>query len=422
MGQARVCTVGKPVIPNTEKLDAAESSVEKTLSDQNILASQYAAYSNAANVEKYAVLSATLSTIKQYVSGVCSLSYSQLQDQIKAWNNSNIKNDPASIAARDNLLQLLGNVSDDSLKVRALLALNALRYNTSDIGPAKAGAKPPVMLPDAGKPALPPVARPGQTVSVADWLSDKEVVGTKNIAAWNDSANYVRLYPVKKAVEGLRDFLNGKATEADLKGRMQLWEKSPFFNDSLSQTVLLNLALKLSSVDDAGLSKAVLGKAKKAEKLLPQIPEGKKASPPPPPAAEQAAPPKAAATTPALTKTEYGFDVSGGSAPFGNPTPFDRDTFINILTERARDAGNAFSKKIGSDFSIYAQPTFVFDKDGYLTQVYFRQVRSESGVVNDTQMHELLADIAVLWRGNIRYKANVTFPFGKEASHFSGQK
>jgi len=292
---AEVCRVGNAAQPSPA-LDASMGKVGLLLSDEKLLgAALLAEVRKPENWDRQAksynyVSMAYVNSFKQYLAGACGISYSEMKELVQRWNKSSLHNDPVSVAVRDNLLQILSGVSDPEMKDKAQTLLGILRTNTPDIALAPAAPpKPVVTLADAapGAPRVPVATNAdtftGKGKSAEEMLSDESIFG-KQKPQW-DAAKYgPRLYVVKMAIATLRSYVGGKATEAELKQKMQLWAKHEALGDPLSKAALLGLQFQLSMAAtlNEGLDPKVKARMEKAAKLLPETPEEKKADKEPP--------------------------------------------------------------------------------------------------------------------------------------------
>jgi|GEM_PF-6858190 len=281
----QVCVVGV-ASPRTDQLNAQELKVEKLLSNQAILGSQFEKYLASAN-SNYFVLSRTLQALRQYVSGSCQLTYTQLKSRIEMWNNSDIKNDSVSVAARDKLIEILASFADDAaLKAQAETALLALKSSTSNIKVAVAAPLPPVRtMADAAPAARPRVAvasNPQDFVALpkADLekdLSDESIFKKELVSEWAQSSQGGNLFPLKNMISHLRLFTNGKESYSDFKARVLSWSKSDIYqNNPFSKKArdvipaIMSVTLTLGNYSDE-----VKARARQVDLLFKALPEVK---------------------------------------------------------------------------------------------------------------------------------------------------
>lgn len=317
---AEVCRVGKAAQPSPA-LDASMGKVGLLLSDEKLLgAALLAEVRKPENWDRQGksynyVSMAYVNSFKQYLAGACGISYSEMKELVQRWNKSSLHNDPVSVAVRDNLLQILSGVTDPEMKDKAQTLLGILRTNTADIALAPAvPAKPVVTLADAapGAPRVAVASKPsdyaanGKTVD--EFFSDDKIFG-KQKPAWDKEKYGARLYVLKMAIDTLRKYLKGEATDAELKQKMQLWGKHEAFKDSLSTVAYIDLVLRLNTIGLNDLGEQVKARAEKAVQMLPER-------------KENAAPAKPDAAKPAPTgNAEVGkaLEALSDAAIFGGP-------------------------------------------------------------------------------------------------------
>ncbi len=422
---AQVCFVGK-TITNTPAIDSLATKVGVLLSDEKVFGAALVEARKPENWHKsnYNVLSMYATIFKQYLSGSCEISYSELIKSVEKWNsNPELQHDSLSIALRDNLLQILPTITEPELKSKALLLLGVIRNNTANISPAKAAVSPApvVILPDAApKAALPPVARSQPaTVSVDEWLSDEKVFGAKHLPAWNKTENkFNKFFTLKMYLDTLRQYVKGEASEAELKQKIRIWSNSDCFKESLSKIALITLGFQLSASKPEHLDANTSRRVDRAFALLPEISKEPAAQAPKAASAETPAVKAVAAPAPAdPIQSSYTVDLTPMDAPTG--AVVSRETLGTEITRLATVGGKAYAKELKSDFVFKALPRFEFDNQGYLAKVIFDQVSVENGIDTGAKMQSALMHIAGEWR-NIRFEPNAKFPLGKNPSVFTG--
>lgn len=274
---AELCLVGQ-VPPAVRFNKSLETNVAVLLSDEKVfgpeLLQRVRQSTSLSEQTAYQVASLHLLIFKQYLAGTCEISDDVLKNRISAWNSPSVNNNVYSVGMKQNLISLLEKTGNPELQSRANILLEFLRDTPNIKLPPPPPAKAIKMMADAA-----PVASRTAIATRADdyqkkspnsvLLSDEKIFGAE-ISHWNQ-VKYGRFYVMKKGIDTLRLYLDGRASEADVQGRMKTWEAHESYSDDFSQRVRSSLEIQLTQTLPAtlGADQKFIDKSLDAARILP---------------------------------------------------------------------------------------------------------------------------------------------------------